>query len=193
MTDLQAKADKVFTIKMSSEKAQAIIENLLDNMPNNAIVRIAKIIGEPCPPDNSICWWYLLSNLAAKYTSPQNHKIIWFDAIETCDAADACFAYMTDVIIDLTNKGAQILYKDSVRKDPRSMRYGVYTAIAEDYVPTYEKMLSYFRAHNTLDETLEGIIEGIEKRSVHQLLTPETIEQIRKAQEKKIAPRVLAP
>ena len=48
-------------------------------------------------------------------------------------------------------------------------------------------MFAYYEKHKKLDEEIEKEINEIEKSSVHQLLTPESIAKIREAEEKKQA------
>lgn len=176
---IEAKAQQTFAQKMTSSQAEEHIKDLLDTMPDNSIIRIPKINGEQCPPEDIICWWTMLTNLQ-NYSSLYTHKIIWFDQIENCLDADYCFPNNIDVIIDTTKKvGTTIFYKDHEGKNPASMGTRSYSILTEDYVPTYEKMFNYFKKNKTLDVLLENAIENIEKRSVHELLTPENIAKLK--------------
>ena len=127
------------------------------------------------------CWLTMIMNLQ-NYSSLHEHKILWFDTIETCYEENFCLPNNFDVIIDTAKKtGTRLFFKDFEGKNPTSVGTRFYDNLTEDYVPTYEKMYEYFKKHKTLDETLESEIEGIEKRSVHQLLTPENIAKIKEA------------
>ena len=127
----------------------------------------------------------MIKNLS-EYKSPEAHKIIAIDTIKICNAKNICQEY-NNVIIDITTKGTRIFFKDPTIQYPISIIDRYYDTLEEDYNPLYQKMFAYYEKHKKLDEEIEKEINEIEKSSVHQLLTPESIAKIREAEEKKQA------
>ena len=156
-------------------------------MPDNRFLRIEKLVGELCPDTNPNCWWDSISDLVTTYAS-NSHKIIWFGQLEGLDQVSPGnyipTVFFTDFIIDVSKTGTRVFYKDHEHKNPAILGSDG-DRIVEDYVPTFQKLFSYFQEHNRLDTTLENKIEGLGKWSVYndtqQLLTPETVGKIREA------------
>jgi hypothetical protein len=103
--------------------------------------------------------------------------------IESNNLLQALIQEATPIIASaslITNiRGAHVFSKDWDGKNPAILEKFSRTELTQDYLPTYETMLTYFQQHKALDEKLEQDIETIEKRSVHELVTPATLEKLK--------------
>ncbi|MGC2310324.1 MAG: hypothetical protein WA432_01730 [Candidatus Babeliaceae bacterium] len=183
MEDLQKKADERFRNKMDSDEALQNIKEVLDTMPNDTVLHIPSI-SVICPITDMSCWWRMLLDIL-KYQSFGGHRIIWVDAIFVCPR---CMRVLSNVIIDLTKTGLQIFSKNLFGENPRRIIKDYQENLNEDYIPTYEKIFDYFKKHQTIDESLA---KNIEVRSVHELLTAESVGQIREMMQQNILKRDL--
>lgn len=174
--DLKAHAKTIFAKKMTSSEAQKEVIDLLNSLPNNTVLHLPKIS-------------FISGNLFAasdfmralnKYSST-NRKLLWFDQLWI---ENKTIPEFTDVILDIMPQETRILNK---QKEVAYLWPNLSEKqLKEDYVPTYKQLFNYFDKHMTLPEPFEGTKENIEKKSIQQLLTPESIAKIKTVQEGKV-------
>jgi hypothetical protein len=189
---IQEKTGMIFAQEMTSKEATDNLLRALYSMPDNGVMPIERIMITECTTateeNESPCWWLLLKTLLTASILPvATHKIIWIGEIATCFSEGNCRGEAYHIIIDISRKSRQIFFKNKDQTpEGMSLEYGSLPA-QEDYMPAYMHVFGYYQQHKTLDTSLEKKTEGIERRSVHQLLTPEAIAKINEAQEKKRA------
>jgi hypothetical protein len=189
LDEIKAEGAKLFAQTLGDEKIAKAIADFLDMMPDHTIIRLPKVM---CDGDCLVSIYGLVL-----YRSVDDHKIVWFQEAEIFYESEKTVVIDSqvvkreivrlsiiykDLIVDVTREdGAQVFYEDSQGKNPKGLDKFSYNDLTEDYVPAYEKMLNYFEKNKTLDETLEQDIEDIETRSVHQLVTPESLAKLKAA------------
>lgn len=195
MRALKEQALKTFAQPMDyGEFVEKVIE-LLDAMPNNTALRIPLIQGKDCPNKSETWCWYGFFDTVLANKPINMHKVIRIDKLiykskfESEGIVLDFDSGLTDIIIDVTPKGANSFYNNGLQGlNPMmyTQNFG-FMNTDMDYMSLYEKMFKYFDEHLALDETLESEIQNIEKKSVHELVTSESIEKLQTSVEKGVA------
>ena len=180
ITHFQTIGTTFFVEGISSQVAGAKIRAVLDNIPHGMALRIPKIKGLPCPPENPNCWLDYFVGYVAQYASFGMHKIVWIDHIETCTEQE-CQIILSDVIIDANKEETVVYLTNAERGMGKASSTGDMSRISESYIPKYTALFEYFDQHHQLPESTSAKIP-----ITQELLTPEAIANIEKVQQKKV-------
>jgi len=189
MSDLQEKIDVTLVSPMGIAQVEESIKNVLATMPDDSMIKIPTMGGNKSG-DEQLLFLDVFINVS-KYRIVNKHSIVWIGTLDNYVNGYKLRTY-TDVIIDMGKKDTKVFFKEQ-KYGTEDFRItcihssGFFETLTDDYMVTYKKMFDYFKAHTTLDESLEHTIESIEKKSIHTLLTPEAIEKIKAAEKKKLA------
>jgi hypothetical protein len=182
ITDLQEKIREISTEQMTNMQALSNVIGILDTMPNSVALRIPKIKGFSCPPENEYCWFEFLYQVA-QYAAFDVHKLIWIYEVEVCSEEGNCQVILTNIIVDVTQEETKVLFTSNMQKMwSISNKTGV-TELPEGaaYIAHYTTLFQYFKEHLRLPEQLSKE----EVPTIQDLLTREAVVSLEKVQEKK--------
>ncbi len=174
--ELQSRTVEAFENSMAVAEAIEKIKQTLTSMPNNSAVAIRKISLTGCASELCVSD-PIMADTLRDYESFNENKIFYVGQIEACVEPHRC-AVTYNVIYKVSPEGMKIFFRGGSTGNAALSKTGM-EFLPEDYAPLFAKDLKYFAEHQTLSKDDEEKLEGVEKRSVQKLLTPEALKNLR--------------